>query len=446
MFFKRKAYEKLREWKEKYADCYSILLEGPRRVGKSTIAEQFAKNEYETYILIDFANISNTLLACFDDINDLDVFFLRLQTVTGKKLVEKKSVIIFDEIQLFPKVRQAIKYLVKDGRYHYIETADFLYSNRKSEEASEYKIKMYPMDYEEFLWAAENPNYELLQKLYERKKEVGQQLNRKLMRDFRIYMAVGGMPQAVDAYVKGKNFTEIVAVKRTILSLYEDDFKKIDASGKITAMFHSIPAQLSKDTKRYVISSATGKRKSKKDEELLYDLADSKTVLLTYNSTDPRVSLAMTKDLKSYKMYLCDTGLFVTLMFMDRPAAENDIYAKLLSDKLPANLGYLYENAVAQMIASMDRELYYHTWKKENSSHFYEIDFLITLQEKIIPIEIKSSAGNNERSILAFAEKYSMCAGKQYLFSQNDVSRKENLELKPIYMLPFLFAEDSKMT
>ena len=181
MFFKRKAYEKLREWKEKYADCYSILLEGPRRVGKSTIAEQFAKNEYETYILIDFANISNTLLACFDDINDLDVFFLRLQTVTGKKLVEKKSVIIFDEIQLFPKVRQAIKYLVKDGRYHYIETGSLISIKKNVKNilipSEEMKLQVYPMDYEEFLWAAENPNYELLQKLYERKKEVGQQLN-----------------------------------------------------------------------------------------------------------------------------------------------------------------------------------------------------------------------------------------------------------------------------
>ena len=303
------------------------------------------------------------------------------------------------------------------------------------------KLQVYPMDYEEFLWAAENPNYELLQKLYERKKEVGQQLNRKLMRDFRIYMAVGGMPQAVDAYVKGKNFTEIDAVKRTILSLYEDDFKKIDASGKITAMFHSIPAQLSKDTKRYVISSATGKRKSKKDEELLYDLADSKTVLLAYNSTDPRVSLAMTKDLKSYKMYLCDTGLFVTLMFMDRPAAENDIYAKLLSDKLPANLGYLYENAVAQMIASMDRELYYHTWKKKDTSHYYEIDFLLSMKDKIRALEIKSSGTGKHESILKFREKYSKNVKDTYIISQKDVGKKGNLKFLPVYFVPFLLRD-----
>lgn len=439
--FQRKVYQKLMIWKEKYASKQACLLEGARQVGKTTIAEYFAQNEYTSYIKIDFANTTEEILDIFSNTAKLDLLFLRLQTETGIKLTEGESAIIFDQIQCNSKARNIAKDLVKDGRYHYIETADFLYSNRKSEEASEYKIKMYPMDYEEFLWAAENPNYELLQKLYERKKEVGQQLNRKLMRDFRIYMAVGGMPQAVDAYVKGKNFTEIDAVKRTILSLYEDDFKKIDASGKITAMFHSIPAQLSKDTKRYVISSATGKRKSKKDEELLYDLADSKTVLLTYNSTDPRVSLAMTKDLKSYKMYLCDTGLFVTLMFMDRPAAENDIYAKLLSDKLPANLGYLYENAVAQMIASMDRELYYHTWKKKDTSHYYEIDFLLSMKDKIRALEIKSSGTGKHESILKFREKYSKNVKDTYIISQKDVGKKGNLKFLPVYFVPFLLRD-----
>lgn len=439
--FQRKVYQKLMIWKEKYASKQACLLEGARQVGKTTIAEHFAQNEYTSYIKIDFANTTEEILDIFSNTAKLDLLFLRLQTETGIKLTEGESAIIFDQIQCNSKARNIAKDLVKDGRYHYIETADFLYSNRKSEEASEYKIKMYPMDYEEFLWAAENPNYELLQKLYERKKEVGQQLNRKLMRDFRIYMAVGGMPQAVDAYVKGKNFTEIDAVKRTILSLYEDDFKKIDASGKITAMFHSIPAQLSKDTKRYVISSATGKRKSKKDEELLYDLADSKTVLLTYNSTDPRVSLAMTKDLKSYKMYLCDTGLFVTLMFMDRPAAENDIYAKLLSDKLPANLGYLYENAVAQMIASMDRELYYHTWKKKDTSHYYEIDFLLSMKDKIRALEIKSSGTGKHESILKFREKYSKNVKDTYIISQKDVGKKGNLKFLPVYFVPFLLRD-----
>lgn len=439
--FQRKVYQKLMIWKEKYASKQACLLEGARQVGKTTIAEHFAQNEYTSYIKIDFANTTEEILDIFSNTAKLDLLFLRLQTETGIKLTEGESAIIFDQIQCNSKARNIAKDLVKDGRYHYIEIANFLSANRKSEEASEYKIKVYPMDYEEFLWAAENPNYELLQKLYERKKEVGQQLNRKLMRDFRIYMAVGGMPQAVDAYVKGKNFTEIDAVKRTILSLYEDDFKKIDASGKITAMFHSIPAQLSKDTKRYVISSATGKRKSKKDEELLYDLADSKTVLLTYNSTDPRVSLAMTKDLKSYKMYLCDTGLFVTLMFMDRPAAENDIYAKLLSDKLPANLGYLYENAVAQMIASMDRELYYHTWKKKDTSHYYEIDFLLSMKDKIRALEIKSSGTGKHESILKFREKYSKNVKDTYIISQKDVGKKGNLKFLPVYFVPFLLRD-----
>ena len=449
MYFKRKVYDKLLEWKKIYSEKYAVLLEGARRVGKSTIAETFAKNEYRSYILIDFSKTTSNILECFDDIGNLNIFFLRLQAETGITLYEHESLIIFDEVQLFPKARQAIKHLIHDGRYSYLETGSLISIKKNVKDilipSEEMKIEVYPMDYEEFCDAT-GSNYGLLQQIYDSGAAIGQATNRKLMRDLRIYMAVGGMPQAVEAYVNGKNFSEIDMVKRQIISLYEEDFKKIDASGRISALYHAIPAQLAKDARKYRITTAIGKRNNTKAEELLYELIDSKTVLPCYNSTNPRVSLTDTKDFDSYKLYLSDTGLFVTLMFIDRPVTENDIYAKLLSDKLPANLGYLYENAVAQMIASMDRELYYHTWKKENSSHFYEIDFLITLQEKIIPIEIKSSAGNNERSILAFAEKYSMCAGKQYLFSQNDVSRKENLELKPIYMLPFLFAEDSKMT
>ncbi|MBO5239754.1 MAG: ATP-binding protein [Lachnospiraceae bacterium] len=445
MYFRRKAYDKLLEWKSKYADQYSILLEGARRVGKSTIAEQFAINEYESYILIDFANVSDTIISCFDDVYDLDLFFLRLQAATGVTLVLHKSVIIFDEIQLFPKARQAIKYLVKDGRYHYIETGSLI-SIKKNVKgilipSEEKKISIYPMDYEEFMWATGNNNYELLRKLYESKKEVGQQINRKLMRDFRIYMAVGGMPQAVQAYVEGKNFSEIDKVKRTILSLYEEDFKKIDSSGRITSMFHSIPTQLCKDTKKYSLSEATGKRKSKKDEELLYDLIDSKTVLVSYNSTDPRVSISMTKDLRSYKMYICDTGLFVTLLFMDRPEVESNIYSKLLSDKLPANLGYLYENAVAQVLASMDRELYYHTWKKPYSTHYYEIDFLVSNKDKVSVIEVKSSGTGKHESILKFREKYSKNIKDAYVLSQKDVSKKEGIDFLPIYMAPFIVTQ-----
>ena len=246
------------------------------------------------------------------------------------------------------------------------------------------------------------------------------------------------MPQAVEAYVNGKNFSEIDMVKRQILSLYEEDFKKIDASGRTSALYHAIPAHLAKDARKYRITTATGKRNNTKAEELLYELIDSKTVLPCYNSTNPRVSLTDTKDFDSYKLYLSDTGLFVTLMFIDRPVTENDIYAKLLSDKLPVNLGYLYENLVAQMITASGRELYYHTWEKNGSTHYYEVDFLISEGNKINAFEVKSSGSGKHESIREFCRKFSQNIGKAYLISQKDAGKEENLLLKLFYLLPFL--------
>ena len=294
MYFKRKAYDKLIEWKLNYADSYAVLLEGARRVGESTIAKLFAENEYKSYILIDFSIASTDILSCFD------------------------------EVQLFSRARQAIKHLVKDGRYHYIETGSLISIKKNVKDilipSEEMKITVYSMDYEEFCNATGN-NYHLIKQLFDMKKAVGQEVNRKLMRDMRIYMAVGGIPQAVEAYVNGNNFSTIDNVKRQIIYLYEEDFKKIDPSGKISALYHSIPAQLAKGQKKYRMSSVLKKRTTIK-EELLFD---SKTVLPYYNSTDSKVSLSSSKDINSYKLYLSDTGLFVTLMFIDRPIIENEI-------------------------------------------------------------------------------------------------------------------------
>ena len=441
MYFKRKAYSKLLEWKKLYSDKYAALLEGARRVGKSTIAENFAKNEYRSYILIDFSKTTSNILECFDDIGNMNIFFLRLQAETGITLYEHESLIIFDEVQLFPRARQAIKHLVHDGRYSYLETGSLISIKKNVKDilipSEEMKIEVYPMDYEEFCDAVGN-NYGLLQQIYDSGAAIGQATNRKLMRDLRIYMAVGGMPQAVEAYINGKNFSEVDMVKRQIISLYEEDFKKIDASGRISALYHAIPAQLSKDARKYRITTAIGKRNNPKVEELLYELIDSKTVLPCYNSTDPRVSLTDTKDFDSYKLYLSDTGLFITLMFIDRPVTENDIYAKLLSDKLPANLGYLYENLVAQMIVASGRELYYHTWGKMESTHYYEVDFLISEGSKINAFEIKSSGSGKHESIREFGKKFSQNINKTYLISQKDVGKEENLLLKPFYLMPFL--------
>lgn len=441
MYFERKAYQKLLEWKEKYADKYAVMLEGARRVGKSTIAETFAQNEYKSHILIDFSKSSANILECFDDIGNPDVFFLRLQAETGTTLYEHESLIIFDEVQLFPKARQAIKHLVADGRYSYLETGSLISIRKNVKDilipSEEMKIQVFPMDYEEFCDAT-GGNFELLRQIFGSKRAIGQATNRKLMRDLRVYMAVGGMPQAVEAYINGKNFSEIDMIKRQIISLYEEDFKKIDPSGRISALYHAVPAQLAKNARKYRITTAIGKRNNTKADELLYELIDSKTVLPCYNSTDPRASLADTKDFSSYKLYLSDTGLFVTLMFIDRPVAENKIYAKLLSDKLPANFGYLYENLVAQIIAASGRELYYHTWEKDGSTHYYEVDFLISDGSKIDALEIKSSGSGKHESIREFCRKFSQNISKAYLISQKDVGNEENLLLKPFYLVPFL--------
>lgn len=440
--FWRKAENQLLKWKENYSSQYAAIIEGPRRVGKSTVAEEFAKKYYRSYIKIDFASVKKDVLAAFDDIAELDVFFLRLQAATGITLYEKESVIIFDEIQRFPIARQAIKYLVADGRYSYIETGSLLSIKKNVKDivipSEEYKIKMYPMDYEEFLRAIGSGNYETVQKFYELKKPLGNQLNQKLLRDMRLYMCVGGMPQAVAAYVAGRNFEEIDFVKRAIIELYKDDFMKIDNSGRISAMYEAIPAMLSQNKKRYTLSNVLGKRTTAKDQELLSNLLNSKTVLACYNTTDPKITLSQSKDFDSYKLYLADTGLFTTMLFNDKSQIYADIYIKLMGDKLDANLGYLYENLIAQEIAASGHELYYHTWQKPNSSHYYEIDFLLSQKTKLVPIEVKSSSIQHHQSITEFAKKYSDRTGEQFLLSQKDVGNEEQLRLEPIYMIPYI--------
>lgn len=437
--FKRKAYNELLEWKNNYAGRYACLLEGARRVGKTTIAEHFAQNEYKSYIKIDFSEATTAMLEIMRDITNLDLFFLKLQAETNVTLYERKSVIIFDEIQLYPRARQAIKHLVKDGRYDYIETGSLISIKKNVKDilipSEEHKINVFPMDYEEFLWATQG-NADNLRQLYETDLPVGNAVNRTLMRNFRIYMAVGGMPQAVDAYVRKKNFEEIDKIKREIIGLYIDDLKKIDPSGRLSDIFNSVPSQLALKRKRFVVSAATGKQKTVKDEERLFDLIDSKTVMPCYHITQPSIGLSQTRDVDKFKLYLSDTGLFVTMLFNNSDTPQSDIYKKLISDKLDADLGYLFENAAAQIIASSGRKLYYHTWQKDGSTHYYEIDFLLTSKNKVVPIEVKSSSIRNHESITQFALKYSQFVGRQYLISPKDVSNEGALINKPIYLLP----------
>ena len=441
--FKRKVTDKLLQWKKAYNGKYAVLLEGARRVGKTTIAESFAKENYKSYIMIDFSNVSKDMLDVFEDISNLDIFFLRLQSLASVKLYERNSVIIFDEIQLMPKVRQAIKHLVKDGRYDYIETGSLISIKKNVKDilipSEEVKINVYPLDYEEFCWAC-GKDYSIFKKIIDYKKPVGQATNRYLMRDFRIYMAIGGMQQAVEAYLDKKSFQEIDFIKKEIINLYEDDFRKIDPSGRISMIFDSIPSQLASHKNKFYLSKIVAKKVTTKDKELLFNLIDSKTVLICYNVNDPHIALNLTKDLDKFKLYILDIGLFTTMLFNDKNLVSENIYNKLLSNKLDANLGYLYENAVAQIIAANDRKLYYHTWYDKDKRSSYEVDFLTSDNNKIIPIEVKSSDVNNHSSINKFSNKYSSCISRRILFSQNDIGHDNMLELIPIYLAPIVIS------
>ncbi len=441
--FKRKIYDKLLEWKRESDGKTALLIEGARRIGKSTVAEEFGKNEYETYILIDFSTASKTVKELFDDVSDLDYIFLQLQLQYKTDLIERKSLIIFDEVQLCPKARQAIKSLVKDHRYDYIETGSLISIKKNVKDilipSEERKISMYPMDYEEFRWAlGDTTTVPLMKKCFESNKGVGEQLNRKLMRDFRLYMLVGGMPQAVNEYIETNNFRKVDAVKRDILKLYTDDFMKIDPTGKASMLFDAIPAQLNKNAARYQVSSVLSDERADGLLELIAEMKDSKTVLVAYHANDPNVGLANNKDLSKFKLFICDTGLFTTLMFKDSDFTENTVYEKLLSDNLGANLGYLYENVVAQILTANGNELFYHTIKNEVSRHSYETDFLITRKNKICPIEVKSSNYKTHKSIDAFCEKYSSRILNKYLIYTKDFSKDKDIFCLPVYYTQFI--------
>lgn len=442
MIFRRKASELLKEWKDSCNGTYAALLEGARRVGKSTIAEEFAKNNYKSYIKIDFAEADSDTLAVFDSISRPDEFFLRLQNAAGKILYERKSVIILDEIQLQPKVRQAIKYLVKDGRYDYIETGSLL-SIRKNVKnivipSEEFKIPVYPMDYEEFSWAAGIEEPELLRGIFETGEPVGQAVTRLKMRTFRTYMAVGGMPQAVEAFVNKRPFSQIDRIKRGIIDLYEEDFYKIDPSGRISMLFESIPSQLARSSKQYSLGFALKKKVRSRDYEFLFNLINSRTVLPCFNCTDPRVSFSLSKDPDTFKLYMADTGLLISLILKTKMSTAEELYGKMLSDKLPANLGSLYENIVAQTLASRGNDLYYMTWPREGSTHSYEIDFLIGKGTKVSPVEVKSSRTDSHASLDAFLRKYPSEVKDPCILSQKDIGRKGAIRLYPFYLTSFL--------
>ena len=443
MTFKRKIYDKFLEWKKNSDGKTALLVEGARRIGKSTIVEEFAKNEYESYILIDFTKASKEVLNLFDDISDLNYIFLRLQLIYHKELHQRKSLIIFDEVQFCPKARQAIKHLVADHRYDYMETGSLISIRKNVKDilipSEERQVQMYPMDFEEFKWAlGDTVTIKLLRESFEKYQPLGDDLNRTMMRDFRLYMLVGGMPKAVSTYIETNNMRLVDEEKRDILRLYESDFMKIDSTGKAAMLFKSIPSQLEKNASRYQVSSVLEDQRNCTVLELISEMESSKTVLVSYKSDDPNAGLTRTKDLENFKLFVCDTGLFTTMLFMDKDFTENIIYEKLLSDKLSVNLGYLYENVVAQILKANGNSLFYYTFLDEKSRHNFEIDFLLARNNKVCPIEIKSSGYKTHASLDAFSEKYSSRILNKYLVYTKDLGKDKDVFSIPVYMTMFL--------
>lgn len=373
--FKRKVYDALLSWKQTHNGKTAALIEGARRVGKSTIVEEFAKKEYKSYILIDFNKASKAIKSLFDDLMDMNEIFLQLQAAYNVLLEDRKSVIIFDEVQKCPNARQAIKYLVADGRYDYIETGSLISIKNNTKNISipseETRINMYPLDYEEFRWAlGDTATVPLLAKMLEKNIPLGA-AHRQKMRELRLYMLIGGMPQAINTYLDTNNMSMVDQTKREIIKLYQDDFLKIDPSGRLGRMYMQIPAQLSNGNGRYKPFQVLGKVNDDKMVELILDLDDSKTVNIAYHTHDPNIGMPLTEDWTRYKIFCSDTGLFTTLAFWDKTVTENLIYQKLLNDKLEANLGYVFENLVAQMLTASGNKLFYYTWPKDEK-HNYE--------------------------------------------------------------------------
>ena len=441
--FRRKLYDKMLQWKAERGGSTALLIKGARRVGKSTLAETFAKNEYDSYMFIDFTEVSQDIRDLFNDISDLDSLFLQLQFKFHTRLYPKKSVIVFDEVQNFPMARQAIRKLVNDGRYDYIETGSLM-SIRKNVQniripSEETRMTLYPMDYEEFRWAlGDEVTIPLLNDAFEMRKGLGDAVTRQLLRDFRLYMLVGGMPQAVSKYIETNDLGAVDAIKREILELYADDFRKIDPTGKATKMFYAIPGQLNSNATRYQLSSVVEQGKKDRVEEIIQDMEDSQVVMIAHHSNDPNVGLPLHEDSDRYKMYLNDTGLFITLAFRDKDITENVIYQKLLNDKLSADLGYVYENVVAQMLKASGNELFYHSWPTESGKHNYEIDFLLSRGSKVCPIEVKSSGYKTHASLDAFMKKYPERTAQGYLLYTKDMRKDSQILLTPVFMTMFL--------
>lgn len=449
---RRKIYTELLKWKEEEAGRTALLIDGVRRVGKSYIVENFAKQEYKSYIIIDFNRVNQEVTELFENyLNDLDLFFMYLSNYYNVKLYERDTLIIFDEVQLFPRARAAIKYLVADGRYDYIETGSLMSIKKNVKDivipSEERHLRMYPLDFEEFLWALDNESLmDFIKVFFEKKKPLGAALHRKAMDYFRQYMIVGGMPQAVERYVETKDFERVDRVKRDILELYRADIVK-HAQGyemKVEQIFDDIPAQLQKHDKKFKLSSLKKEARFRDYEDAIFWLSDAMIVNVCYNSTAPNIGLKLNMDRVTMKCYMADTGLLISHAFDENGIVSEEIYKKLLFDKLEVNKGMIMENIVAQMLVASGHKLYfYNNPSRDDASLRMEIDFLIakskiTSKHNISPIEVKSGGKYTLTSLKKCREKYTEQLDTLYVLHKNDLKVEEGIVYLPLYMTPLL--------
>ena len=453
MVLKRKIYQKLLKWKNESNGNSVLLISGARRVGKSFLCEQFGKNEYKSMIIIDFGNIPKEIKDIFEnDSTDLDIFFAKLSAFYRIRLFERGSgraelsLLVFDEIQMFPKARQLLKYLVADGRFDYIETGSLLSLKQNVQDivipSEEEELEMFPMDFEEFLWALEDEaTVPFLRQCFEQKKPLGMALHRKVMNDFRKYLLVGGMPQAVIEYITHKDFERADKIKKQILSLYRNDIAKYAGryKSKVTAIFDALPGQLSKKEKKYKLSAISKDARLRSYEDAFMWLSDGMIANLCFNATDPNVGLAMSSDHTTQKLYMADTGLLVTHAFRDNNYSDNELYHAILLDKLNVNEGMLMENIAAQMLKSNGHRLFFYSRVDSNNrKNIMEIDFLIVHKNKISPVEVKSSAYRTHSSLDKFRKKFSSKLTDAYILYTKDIMVKDSVIHLPIYMTMFL--------
>lgn len=446
--FQRKVYHYLKTWKEESDGASAVMIEGARRVGKSTVAEEFAKAEYDDYILIDFSTAERAVKDNFDNIADIDTFFRNLFVLTGKTLNRRKGVVIFDEVQFFPKARQSIKQLVKDGRFDYIETGSLISIKKNVKDilitSEEECIRMYPMDFEEYLWAiGNNAIMETIRNAFEKRKPLGIDIHRKILKEFRVYMAVGGMPQAVAAYVDGKSYKQIDRVKRGILRLYINDLKKHDAENgdRAEVVFKSIPEQLMNHNSVFRLSVVDENARTRNCGNAIDFLNESMIVNNCINVTKPEVALEMFADRTKFKMFMGDTGLLISHI-LNNGGDTDKMYRSLIIDDLGINQGMIFENMVAQMLRANGHELYFHEFEycpEDNKvSKKYEVDFLTVKGKRISPIEVKSSGYKSHKSFDYFKDKYQIKMNDRYIVYTKDLSFDDGVLYIPVYMTIFL--------